>query len=242
MLSPTLCACGCLQPVFKDDALWNGFLHNHTAGKRAPDTPIYLIIDMGYKTPCWVWQGPLNKWGYAKIKRNRKTMGGHRLFYRAYIDPNLQPSKAGSDGLDHLCRIRKCVNPEHVEPTTCVENIRRGLVPHIGRWKFGKMEDHLTEIGEMYRGGQSQRQIAEKFGVCQNTISRILRVRRWKGIAVPVETRSPIKLTPEQVGAIRLRASSGASYTDLALAFNMGKSQIGRIVRGQSWKAAMSGV
>jgi predicted XRE-type DNA-binding protein len=228
VLNPTICGCGCLQPIFEGDYLGSqGWLFNHS---RRDGSPSYLIQDMGYKTPCWMWQGCLNKWGYAKIKRRGKTQGGHRLFYRAYIDPSLPDSRAGSDGLDHLCRIRKCVRPDHVEPVTCVENIRRGLVHALA-------DPDIRSIAERYERGESQRQIAISLGVHQPEISRILNGLRWRGQVRVVPTRSPIKLSPEQVDELRQRAASGEIQRDLAVHFGIGQSQVSRIVRGECWTA-----
>lgn len=172
MITPVLCSCGCLQPIFEGDNWRDGMLFNHGPRSREPNTASYLVIDMGYETPCWVWQGVLNKWGYAKIKRHGKTEGAHRLFYRAYVDPDLPNSSAGKDGLDHLCRIRKCVNPEHVEPVTCVENIHRGNTTKLSP---GEAKQILLRA----LSGENQHTIAKDFGIQQSQVSRIKCGLRW---------------------------------------------------------------
>ena len=71
---------------------------------------------------CWLWvgswtaQGYGNTWweGYAG-----KTC--HRLFYETLIG-----SIPEGLHIDHLCRVRCCVNPLHLEPVTCWENTKRG--------------------------------------------------------------------------------------------------------------------
>jgi hypothetical protein len=40
--------------------------------------------------------------------------------------------------LDHLCRVRLCVNPAHLDPVTCGENIRRGESPNAQTAREGK--------------------------------------------------------------------------------------------------------
>ena len=73
---------------------------------------------------CWLWMGPVNSSGYGTISYNGKIMGVHRA---AYLDRyELIP-----DGmtLDHLCRVRRCVNPNHLQPATLKENVLRGLSP-----------------------------------------------------------------------------------------------------------------
>ncbi len=74
---------------------------------------------------CWLWIGLLNKDGYAWLGGPPKKAGrlAHRASYEAFI--NCIPS--GLE-LDHKCRIRCCVNPNHLEPVTHAENVRRGII------------------------------------------------------------------------------------------------------------------
>jgi hypothetical protein len=72
-------------------------------------------------TGCWLWGGSLNTGGYGAICVNGAKMVAHRFAYerwRGPVPPGLE--------LDHLCRQRCCVNPEHLEPVTHRENVRRG--------------------------------------------------------------------------------------------------------------------
>jgi hypothetical protein len=65
---------------------------------------------------CWLWQGYIEKNGYGRLGRK----WAHRLSYQAFVG-------AVPDGLelDHKCRTPRCVNPEHLEPVTHAENMRR---------------------------------------------------------------------------------------------------------------------
>jgi len=65
---------------------------------------------------CWLWTGPLNPGGYG-------TNGG-RLAHRVVYERLIGQIPAGLT-LDHLCRVRNCVNPQHLEPVTIAENLRR---------------------------------------------------------------------------------------------------------------------
>lgn len=71
---------------------------------------------------CWLWKGYVAKDGYTRFKVNRQSIPAHRFSYELARGPI-------PDGLelDHLCRIRHCVNPEHLEAVTHQENQRRGL-------------------------------------------------------------------------------------------------------------------
>lgn len=72
-------------------------------------------------TGCWLWTGSLTD-GYGITEFRRRAIGAHRLAYETFVGPI-------PEGLviDHKCRVRCCVNPEHLEPVTFVENIRRGV-------------------------------------------------------------------------------------------------------------------
>lgn len=70
---------------------------------------------------CWVWRGGVGASGYGHFWVNGKTVLAHRFSYET-------TGRHIPDGLclDHLCRNRSCVNPDHLEPVTLVENVMRG--------------------------------------------------------------------------------------------------------------------
>ncbi len=74
---------------------------------------------------CWLWLGSKSDRGYGLIQGDseRRLVGAHRASYE------LAGGKI-PDGLDidHLCRVRHCVNPAHLEPVTRQVNARRGAV------------------------------------------------------------------------------------------------------------------
>lgn len=72
--------------------------------------------DRGYETPCWIWQGEVDRNGYGRIKRDGVRVPTHWIIKG---DP-----PAGLE-VDHLCRQRACVRPEHLEYVTHAENNRR---------------------------------------------------------------------------------------------------------------------
>lgn len=70
---------------------------------------------------CWLWQGAQNGHGYGALNVAGKQRGAHRVVYELLRGP----IPTGLT-LDHLCRRRHCVNPDHLEPVTIKENLRRG--------------------------------------------------------------------------------------------------------------------
>jgi len=73
---------------------------------------------------CMLFAGSINTDGYGIILANRKQYRAHRVMYESYTGKNI-------DGLysDHLCRVRNCINPDHIEPVDNVTNIMRGEAP-----------------------------------------------------------------------------------------------------------------
>ena len=70
---------------------------------------------------CWIWRGQINNCGYGKYKKGERTYIAHRYVFEIY---NKRKIITGLD-LDHLCHVRLCVNPAHLEEVTRKENIRR---------------------------------------------------------------------------------------------------------------------
>lgn len=73
-------------------------------------------------TGCWLWHDQLNETGYGMFFIKGKRRRAHRLSYMMHVGP-----VPGGLGLDHLCRVRNCINPAHLEPVTQRENINRGF-------------------------------------------------------------------------------------------------------------------
>jgi hypothetical protein len=70
---------------------------------------------------CWEWTGRTDQ-GYGRVSIGGRQLRAHRVVYERLVG-------RVPDGLvlDHLCRNRGCVNPDHLEPVTNEENIRRGV-------------------------------------------------------------------------------------------------------------------
>ena len=74
-----------------------------------------------YPGPCWIWNAALVWDGYGRFKWEKKTLRAHRFCYQTLVS-DVPPEL----NMDHLCRVRSCVNPYHLEPVTVKENLLRG--------------------------------------------------------------------------------------------------------------------
>jgi len=84
---------------------------------------------------CWVWLGSQTSNGYAYSAK-------HRAVYEQLVGP----IPAGLH-LDHLCNVRLCLNPEHLEPVTQAENNRRAGALHREKATHCKQGHPFTEYG-----------------------------------------------------------------------------------------------
>jgi hypothetical protein len=71
---------------------------------------------------CWRWTGNTNGAGYGTVRLNRRKFYVHRLMYERCTESLIPVGLV----IDHLCRHTLCCNPEHLEPVTVRENVRRG--------------------------------------------------------------------------------------------------------------------
>lgn len=73
---------------------------------------------------CWIWVRYRQPRGYGLLSFRGRTTLAHRAAFQSFRGPIPEGME-----LDHLCRVRCCVNPDHLEPVTRLTNVRRGIRP-----------------------------------------------------------------------------------------------------------------
>ena len=100
-------------------------IHGWTDAPKLVDNFARYTIDSG--TGCWAWNGPTDGKGYGFFSRpHLGEKRAHRAFWAEYV----APVREGME-IDHLCRNRGCVNPDHMEEVTHWENMQRA---ELGQW------------------------------------------------------------------------------------------------------------
>jgi len=128
-------------------------------GKRH-QLPVLERYRIDPETGCWVWLGGLSH-GYGNCSRAGKTIRAHRVLYEHHRGPV-------PDGLqlDHLCRNRACVNPDHLEPVTQAENARRRPSSKLTHAKVAEIRE-ITDA------------LCEKYGISPAGLAHIAQRTRW---------------------------------------------------------------
>ena len=101
-------------------------------------------------TGCWLWTGAIAGNGYGSLGVDGRTRSAHRYVYEQTVG-------AVPDGLtlDHLCRVRHCVRPEHLDPVPLAENLRRS--PNFGANKTACPAGHPLDENNVLRNGNGNR-------------------------------------------------------------------------------------
>jgi len=194
---------------------------------RTPEDRFWDKVRRGDK--CWLWVGARSSTGYGQIAAAGRLVYAHRFAYELLVGDIPETLQ-----IDHLCRNRACVNPDHMEAVTQRVNILRGestaarnaAKTHCRR---GHPFDEANTI-HLSRGGRQCR-------TCHSERERGAdkKLRTRSGRKAGDRSRKLDAATAEQ---IRLLRDEGLSYRRLALRFGVASSTIEAVVTGRTWKDA----
>ncbi len=137
---------------------------------------------------CWVWQGPLNTSGYGVFNTKGGAHLAHRYAYR------LAKGEIGDKHVCHACDNRACVNPDHLFLGTHADNMAD--MARKGRARSRVLPVALVTpelaqtVAHLRKTGASQQSIADKVGLKQAMVSRILRGNHWTSRALLSESKN----------------------------------------------------
>jgi len=181
----------------------------------------WSLVDQNAGNGCWEWRGYQNL-GYGRVRLDGTTYRAHRASYmltRGEIPNGLV--------LDHLCRNKLCVNPDHLEPVTNRENVIRGTSPiaHQAKQTECKRGHSLADAWVSARGYRHCRSCR-----LERAAARMAERRR---LGIP-----PLaKLTPSDVQVIRKALASGEATTaSIAREFGVSQATAAGIRAGRLWK------
>lgn len=174
------CRCGCGEKTrisLKTNSAkgWTAgeprsYVNGHNGVQNAALGPKYRVAANG----CWEWLGNRDRLGYGRTWS--RSVGHSVLAHRHFW---LERHGSVPDTLDHLCRNPSCVNPDHLEPVTRQENVRRGVRAKLD-W---------DAVRDIRSSSLSNPALAARYGVSSSTICNVRAGRVWPEAHAPWNTK-----------------------------------------------------
>jgi len=173
---------------------------------------------------CWIWIGSISQDGYARVFSVKHTQGKTQKVTRIIMSPIPQ-------GLvvRHKCKNRSCINPEHLELGTVLENVQDRYRDNTHQRGVKNKRAKLNEeaVLDIRNGSNSLSQLMLKYGISKPQIHSIRRGKSWKHLGGNIVYHgNPVKLTPDQVKSIREDTRKGRIISE---EYGISISQVSRI-------------
>lgn len=128
---------------------------------------------------CWDWIGPMDINGYGRFYFEKERKSAHRVSLYLYKNININPKKGYE--CDHLCRNRRCVNPDHLEEVTKKENLKRGeWFIYINSRKTHCKNGHIFNKENTYEKKNKFGNIQRECRICRSEYRKLYKERTGK--------------------------------------------------------------
>jgi len=141
-----------------------------------------LLANVRVTETCWIWTGKPTSNGYGRFGLDGNMIAAHRASYLLFVGPIPEGLE-----LDHRCHTddtecpggsscphRRCVNPEHLEPTTHLENVQRGRGGQLQLARTHCPQGHPYDADNTFMRADGARGCR----ICRNDRSRKCKARK----------------------------------------------------------------
>ncbi len=118
---------------------------------------------------CWLWRGSTRATrGYGVMRYRTRREYSHRFAYMM-VHGGIPKSLV----IDHLCRVRHCVNPAHLEAVTSGTNVLRGVgLTAVNKAKTTCPKGHPLAGDNVMRSSRADGRVSRKCRICNNANAR----------------------------------------------------------------------
>jgi hypothetical protein len=194
----------------------------------------FVVKDMGYATPCYIWKGKPSSAGYGVLGwgHSKKKYYAHRMSW--FLNFGVHSEK----WVLHKCDVRNCVRIDHLFEGTALDNSRdmfsKGRNGHLKgeACPAAKLkESDVLEMRKKRANGRSVRSLSTEYSTPIGTVSSVCSGKTWKHVGGPLTNR-PINLSDsERKEILYLWFSGKYSQSSLGNMFNVCQSAISRLVK-----------
>lgn len=124
-------------------------------------------IECVTESGCWLWTGTILPSGYGQARKMTHGVMQYARAHRSVYAHLRGPIPAGLT-LDHLCRVKCCVNPDHLEPVTLKVNILRGTGPTA----LNAKKTHCLHGHALIAQNMSRHRTSRECAICQRAGQR----------------------------------------------------------------------
>lgn len=195
---------------------------------------------------CFNWLGSKNTKGYGTLSLYGRNVKAYRASFAVF-------RREIPDGMSvcHKCDNRACVNPAHLFLGTQTDNMhdaatKQRMSNGSRHSRTGLSESDVIAILEMYKGGSSVREAANRFGIKPQLARNIIKGATWRYVPrEPVAIRpfnrhgrltGTAKLDEASVQEIRAARNAGQTLQQIATRFGIDQANVSYICNLKTWK------